>query len=74
MTSYTDQNETSPPLGPAISDTAATFVGFGGPSGVTISADQNETSPSQGAAKCETVATFVGFWMAQRRDVLRGSE
>ena len=25
-------------------------------------------------AKCETVAALVGFWVAQRRDVLRGSE
>ena len=74
MTSYADQNETSPPLGPASSDTAATFVGFGGPSGVTISADQNETSPSMGAANSETVVTFVGSWGGHRRDVLRGSE
>ena len=62
VTSYADQNETSPSLGPESSDTAATFVGFWGPSGVTVSADQNETSPSLGAANCETVVTFVGSW------------
>ena len=62
MTSYADQSETPPPMGPASSDTAATFVGFWGPSGVTVSADQNETSPSLGAANCETVVTFVGSW------------
>ena len=49
--SYADQNEFSPPLGPANGDIAATFVGFRGPSGVTIYADQNETSPSLGG--CE---------------------
>ena len=64
VTSYADQNETSPPLGPASSDTAATFLGFWVPSGVTISADQNETSPSLGAANSGTVATFVGSWGA----------
>ena len=43
-------------------------------SGVMSHARQNETSTSLGAAKCETVATAVGFWVAQRRDVPRGSE
>ena len=74
MTTYADQNETSPTLGPASSDTAATFVGFWGPSGVTISADQNETPPSPRAANCETVATFEGSWEAQRSRVIRKKE
>ena len=60
MKSYADQNWFSPPLGPTSNDTAATFAGFWGTSGVTISADQNETPPSPRAANCETVATFVG--------------
>ena len=41
---------------------------------MTSYADQNEASPSLGAANSENVATFVCFWLAQRRDVLRGSE
>ena len=75
MTSYADQNENPPPLGPASSDTAAAFVGFwGGPNGVTISADQNETSLSLGGCEQWNCRHLVGSWGVQRRDVLRGSE
>ena len=74
MTSYADQNETSPPLGPASSDAAATLLGFWVPSGVTISADQNETWPSMGAANCETAITVVDSGEGHWHDVLRGSE
>eukprot|EP00959_Pyramimonas_sp_CCMP1952_P402839 8441534-Pyramimonas_sp.AAC.1 len=42
-------------------------------SGVASHASHNETSTSPGGAECEYVAALLGFWVAQRRDVLRGS-
>ena len=71
---HVKHNEASPSLGAANLELTSRSWAPGRSSGVTSHAHQNETSTSLGAAKCETVATLVGFWVAQRRDVLRGSQ
>ena len=74
MTSYADQNKTSPSLGAADCETVATFLGSWGPGVVTSYADQKWTSPCLGAADCETGAAFVDRWDVQRSGVVRASE
>ena len=74
VTLYADQNEASPPLGPAAAKLSPLSWAPGRSSGVVPHAKQNQASPSLGATNFETDVTLAGSWEVQRSDVTRTSE